>query len=252
MSQPRKILFIEIEKELIGIKFNDLFRQPEADVRLAPIFYRLNLLNSIKGKTIVGMKHVILNANVYYLGGETLNSEVAALDRDYISNNPNSYIGSSNRVFRLSVEQNKFSVKTTSYIKNCLYGKCSPMVEKINGKIYVLEGALYLRNHYLNGPFEVYDPTEQYFSMLACPPPYSSDPQGIIIGHFILGHKFMVFERKFYGGIGGYFYDTCGANKWVELHPNVIASVMPTGSSLLPIGSSIQYVYNMITLNPKP
>ncbi|KAK7294424.1 hypothetical protein RJT34_17313 [Clitoria ternatea] len=240
LSQPRKILFIETEKELIGIKFNDLFTQPEwnggANVGFAPVFYRLNLLKSIKGKSIVGMKHVTLNANVYLLGGETLNSEAAALDRNYVSNNPNSYIGSSNRVFRLSVEQNKFSVKTTSHIKNLLYGKCSPMVEKINGKIYVLEGAPYLRNHNLNGPFEVYDPREEYFSMLACPPPYLSDPQGTIIGHFILGNKFIVFERKFDGGMGGYSYDTRRANEWVVLHPNVIASFMSMGSSLLPIG----------------
>ncbi|KAG4382656.1 hypothetical protein AAZX31_14G119200 [Glycine max] len=221
-----KILFIETERELIGIDFKQLLLHPEwttiQDPIVVPIYFKINLLNFFNGKSIVGMKHITVDSNVYLIGGESLGSG-AIPNKSYVSNHPDSYLGSSNRVLHLSFEKNAFSLKRTSRIKRFLYGKCSPMVENIEGKIFVLEGKPYLHDHHLNGPFEVYDPNEEYPQILNNPPPYTRYPQGKIDGHFVLGHKFIVFEKKTCETIDGYFYDTRTHSGWEKLDPYVIS-----------------------------
>ncbi|KAK7320723.1 hypothetical protein VNO77_30457 [Canavalia gladiata] len=224
-SSNLKTFFIVTEKELVGIDFKQLLLQPEWTTtqvpNVAPIRVTINLLNLFGGKSIVGMKHVALDSNVFLLGGEFLESG-AIPTKGYVSNHPESYLGSSNQVLQLSCEKNTFRLKRTTRMKKFLYGKCCPMVENIKGKIYVLEDKPYLQNHHLNGPFEVYDQDREYSRPLSNPPPYARYPQGKIEGHVVLGDKFVVFEKRSNGEIDGYFYDTHRAGEWERLDPYIV------------------------------
>lgn len=246
ISSP-EVLFIVLADELIGIDFKKLLNQPQwthkvKTPNIAQIHFQISLLDLFKDRkeVVVGLTHMRRGSEVYLLGGERLKSGAKA-NKKYVNEHPESYGGFSRKVFQLIKKNKTFSLKRDTSMDQH-YGKCSPMIANIGSKVYVLGGPSYLQNDHVTwGSFEVYNLCEEYWGILKDAPPYtpsnSSEPNGQILGHLVLGHKLLITSDTG----KSYFFDTSAQNGWQELDNEAVRSFQKASLSIPTNGITVPF-----------
>ena len=191
--EGKGVLLIATKQRLVVVDLRELekLKIPAVPERAVKVF------NFVENGFPFAASFFLLESKLYAFGGERTRVGLSE-DRLLSSSTTNLDESSGTRGLSRKIYVSDLTTMTDSITRfddHCLTmqaPKTSPIIEEIEGKIYVLAGPSFHYKDFMPIPaFEVYDPSLHRFETLPTPPFYSrknyTDPDCIIHGHSVVG-----------------------------------------------------------------